>query len=222
MDLPDELKKVLKKVYYDPSNVGSFGSVQNLYTEAKKEYLDLSLKDVKLWLSSQRTYTLHKVARRKFKRNKVIVTRKDEEWMCDLSDMNRLKNSNDGYNQMLTVIDCFSKYAWIIPIKDKRATTIKNAFEIIFKTQNETNTDNTETRIPEKLHSDKGGEFNNAIIKKMCNDMGIRYFTSQNEETKASIVGRFNRTIKHKLFKYFRYHPNSERWIDIYKIFLKT
>ncbi len=226
MDLSDEIKLHLKSIYYDPKNTASFGSAINLYSEAKQKFQQIKLDDIKTWLSSQRTYTLHKQVRKRFKRNKVIVTRKDEEWMCDLSDMTQLKNKNDGYIQMLTVIDTFSKYAWIVPLKDKKATTIRNAFESIFKIDNPTSIhDLTEKRCPEKLNSDKGGEFNNNVIKNMCSANSIRYFTTQNEDIKASIVERFNRTIKSKIFKYFTSNlssPNSYRWLDIYKDLLNT
>src|SRR6266436_7596277 len=99
MDLSDEIKLHLKSIYYDPKNTASFGSAINLYSEAKQKFQQIKLDDIKTWLSSQRTYTLHKQVRKRFKRNKVIVTRKDEEWMCDLSDMTQLKNKNDGYIQ---------------------------------------------------------------------------------------------------------------------------
>ena len=59
----------------------------------------------------QDTYTLHKPARRNFKRNRVIVGGIDEQWQMDLADMQSLKEYNDGYGYLLVCIDVFSKYA---------------------------------------------------------------------------------------------------------------
>ena len=65
------------------------------------------------------TYTLHKLAHRNFKRNRVIVGGIDEKWQMDLADMQSLEEYNDGYRYLLVCIDVFSKYAWLIPIKSK-------------------------------------------------------------------------------------------------------
>ena len=63
------------------------------------------------WLESQLAYTLHKPARRRFKRNRVIFTGKDEQWQADVMDVQALRRDNDGYLFLLTVIDVLSKFA---------------------------------------------------------------------------------------------------------------
>ena len=100
----------LKSVYYDPKRPGSFGGIESLYRDVKQEEkFKLSRKQISDWLLSQGTYTLHKQARRNFRRNRVI----DEECQMDLADMQSLKQYNDGYRCLLVCIDVFSKYAWI-------------------------------------------------------------------------------------------------------------
>lgn len=70
---------ILKTIYYDPKNPGSFGGVNKLFKEAKKLIPNLKITDVKNWLKSQFTYTLHKPLRKNFQRNKVVVTTIDEQ-----------------------------------------------------------------------------------------------------------------------------------------------
>ena len=101
--------------------------------------------------------------------------------------MTALSEDNDGYRFLLLVIDTFSKYGWIIPLKDKKGETVAKAFKLIFK----------EGRRPEKLWTDKGREFYNQNIKDL-----IELYSTENEE-KSSIVERWIRTMKDKMWKYF-------------------
>ena len=118
-------------VYYDPKRPGSFGGIESLYRDVKQEEkFKLSRKQISDWLLSQDTYTLHKPARRNFRRNRVIVGGIDEEWQMDLADMQSLKQYNDEYRYLLVCIDVFSKYAWIVPIKSKTGPAIVEAFKV--------------------------------------------------------------------------------------------
>ena len=74
---------------------------------------------------------LHKPITRKFKKRKVHSSFIDNIWGDDLADMQLISKFNKGIRFLLCVIDIFSKYAWIIPLKDKKDTTITNAFQKI-------------------------------------------------------------------------------------------
>ena len=100
---------------------------------------------------------------------------------------------NGGVKYLLTVIDIFSKYGWIIPLKSKTGVEVAEAFQIIFK-----------ERRPEKLWVDKGKEFYNKNVK----GLGVELYSTENEE-KSCVVERWNRTMKEKMFKYFS--ANSTR-----------
>ena len=79
---------------------------------------------------------LHKPVIKKFKKRKVYSPFKDNIWGVDLADMQSLSRYNKGFKYLLRAIDLFSKYAWVIPIKHKKGTSIVNAFkEIISKRQ---------------------------------------------------------------------------------------
>ena len=107
------------------------------------------------------------------------------------------KNNNDGYNYLLFVIDIFRKFGWVIPLKNKEGKTVAEALKTIF-----------EERKPEKLWTDKGKEFYDKNVKKL-----IEIYSTENEE-KSSIVERWIRTMKEKMWKYFT-DKNTYRYIDI-------
>ena len=76
---------------------------------------------------------LHKPIKRNFTRRRVIVNHVDEIWAADLVEMQQLSKWNKGYEYLLMVIDIFSKYGWIVPLKDKKGETVTKAFQQIFK-----------------------------------------------------------------------------------------
>ena len=93
---------------------------------------------------------------------------------------------------MLCVIDIFSKYAWVVPLKYKRGVSIVNAFKYILKKFN---------KKPNKIWVDKGSEFYNNSFKKWLQDNDIVIYSTHNRETSAG-AERFIRTLKNKIYKY--------------------
>ena len=79
---------------------------------------------------------LHKPIIKKFKKRKVYSGFKDNIWGADLVDMQLISKFNKGFRFLLGVIDIFSKYAWVIPLKDKKGVSIVNAFQKILKESN--------------------------------------------------------------------------------------
>ena len=182
-------------MYYDPKR--GYSGVNQLVKKTR-----YSKKKVEEFLAKQRVYTLHKPIRHRFKTRRVLVSNIDDQWQADLVDMQKLSKYNKNYNYILTVIDIFSKFAWAIPIKKKTGEEILKAFNIIFK-----------YRRPMKIHTDKGLEFINKPTQNLFQKLGIHWFTTENE-TKAQVVERFNRTLKSKMYKYFTAN-NTKTWIDI-------
>ena len=74
---------------------------------------------------------LHKPIIKKFKKRKVYSSFKDNIWGVDLADVQSLSKYNKGVKYLLCAIDLFSKYVWVIPLKDQRTASIVNAFEKI-------------------------------------------------------------------------------------------
>ena len=73
---------------------------------------------------------LHKPIIRKFKKRKVYSSFRDNIWGVDLADMQSLSKYNKGNKYLLCAIDLFSKYAWVVPLKDNGVSII-NAFQKI-------------------------------------------------------------------------------------------
>ena len=169
----------LHRHYYDPKRVGSYGGVAALRRVVPAE------RDVERWLSTQDAYTLHKPVRRHFKRRCVVVGGPNQQWQADLVDMSRLKTANDGTTFLLTVIDVFSKRAWCIPLKSKSAASLVAAFRRLLNDVN--------NNRPTTLQTDKGSEFLNRPLQRLLKEYGVHHFATHNEETKASVVERFNR-----------------------------
>ena len=95
---------------------------------------------------------LHEPIIRKFKKRKVYSSFRDNIWGADLADMQLLSKFDKAFRFLLCVIDIFSKYAWVIPLKDKKGISIVNGFSKII---------NDSKRKPNKIWVDKGSEFYN-------------------------------------------------------------
>ncbi|CAF1130418.1 unnamed protein product [Brachionus calyciflorus] len=85
------------------------------------------------WLLEQEPYTLHRPLRKKFLREKVISNGINDLYQADLVDVSNISKENRGYKFLLTVIDVFSKFAWVKPIKNKTSESIRQALTEIFK-----------------------------------------------------------------------------------------
>jgi len=76
---------------------------------------------------------LHRPVVRHFRKRKVIVRGIDKIWAADLVDMQAFAKDNDKIKYLLTIIDVFSKYGWIVPLKQKTGIAVANALERVFK-----------------------------------------------------------------------------------------
>ena len=166
----------LRTVYFDPKRVGSYGGV-----DALRRVTRMPRKKVAEWLSEQDAYTLHKPARRRFKRRRVIVSGLRQQWQADLVDLLHLKKDNDGMTFLLTVaaLDSTFSRGW-----------------------------------PKTLQTDQGLEFLNKSVQAILKKHDIHHFSTHNAETKASIMERFNRTLKTRMWRYFTKHQ-TWRYIDV-------
>ena len=135
---------------------------------------------------------LHKPIIRKFEKRKVHAAFNDNIWNADLADMQLLSRYNKGIRFLLCVIDIFSKYAWVVPLKDRKGISIVKAFQSILKQSN---------RKPNKIWVDKGSEFYNASFKIWVQDNDIVMYSTHNEG-KSVVAESFIRTLKSKNYKY--------------------
>jgi hypothetical protein len=186
--------------YYNPRMPGAFGGVQALSRQLK------GIKtrgQVEEWLRTQPTYTLHKPVRKRFRRNVILVHGVDEQFQADLADVSMLARWNNGVHFLLTCVDVFSKYAWVVPMRNKTAEATRAAFEIVFS-----------ERKPTQLMTDSGREFENRIVYDYMKQQGVHHFFAWNPDIKASIAERFNRTLKTRMWKYLT-HTGGNRYVDV-------
>ena len=134
---------------------------------------------------------LHMPNIKKFKKRNVYSSFRDNIWGVDLVDMQSLSKYNKGFKYLLCPIALFSKYAWVIPIKDKKGTSIGNAFKKIISKE----------RKPNKIWVDQGSEFYNQSFKDFLKINNIEMYSTFNEE-KSAVAERFIRTLKNKIFKH--------------------
>ena len=119
-----------------------------------------------------------------FKKEKFILLLKDNVWGADLADMQLISKHNKGIRYLLCVIDLFSKYAWVVPLKYKKGVSIVNAFQKIV--------DSSKGK-PNKTWVDEGSEFYNNVFEKFLKDNAISMYPTYNEG-KSVVAERFIRT----------------------------
>jgi len=184
--------------YHDPRAPGSLGGVQRF-----ERAHQLPLKQAQRVLEPDLAYTLHKPRRRRFPTVPVIVGGLDDQWVADLVEVQPLAKYNRAIRYLLTVLDVLSKYAWVQPLKAKTGVALVHAFEKILK----------QGRQPNRLQTDQGTEFYNRTFQRWIKDQGIQHFSTEGN-AKASVVERFNRTLKERLYRYFT-AANTLRFDDV-------
>ena len=128
---------------------------------------------------------LHKPIIIKFNKIKIYLAFKDNIWGADLADVQLISKFDQGFRFLLCVFDIFSKYAWVVPLKDKKGVSIVNAFQ---KNLHDSK------KKPNKIWVDKGGEFYNRSMKSWLQDNDIAIYSTHNEG-KSVIAERFIKTI---------------------------
>lgn len=147
---------------------------------------------------------LHQPARRRFPRRATVLKGINDLYQADLVELRSYSRINRGYKYILTVINCFSKVADALPLKDKTAKSVTNAMLKIIKRNKNT---------IKHLQTDDGKEYFNNSFKLLMKKYNINHYSTKSE-MKASIIERFNRTLKAAMFKMFS-NRGKYLWYDI-------
>ena len=127
--------KVLKDKAFAIANNSKYDEYQRGLTSMVYKFFDKKSKGTgiknEITENQQLANERHKPIIRKFKKRKVYSSFKDNSWGVDLADMQLINKYNKGIRYLLCAIDFFSKYAFVVPLKDKKGTTIVNAFQSI-------------------------------------------------------------------------------------------
>ena len=173
--LKDKAYNIASNPEYDGYQRGLASMVYNFFDKksmgsgtAEPSSLEIIVKNSSLILPDE----LHKPVIKKFNKRKVYSQCRDNIWGVDLADMQSLSKKNKGVKYLLFAIDLFSKYAFVVPLKDKKGISIVNAFNNIIKQSN---------RKPNEIWVDQGGEFYNLVFKKWLSDNDIIMYSTFNE-----------------------------------------
>ena len=124
-------------------------------------------------------------------------------WQVDLLDFQKFSNENNGYRYLCVIIDCFTKYVWVKPLKNKSGKSLVKALALLLMTER-----------PKHLQADQGTEFFNKNVTRMLEAFGPKLYHSYSEH-KASIVERVQRTLRARLGKLFTEQGNNVWIVEI-------
>lgn len=148
---------------------------------------------------------LHAPVRKNYRRRRVVIKGLRDLFQADLVEMIPYSKANGNFKYILTVINAFSKYGWAVPLKNKTGKEVTRAMETILLDKR--------NNIPKNLQTDNGTEFYNADFKNLMTRYGINHYSTFSN-LKSSIVERFNRTLKEKMWKEFSMQGNY-RWLEM-------
>lgn len=193
-----EVAELLKKIYFDPKHPASFGGLKRLGKAS-----GFSKKVIRKWLASQDAYTLHKPVKYKFPRRPIVAYGIGDVMQADLVDMSKWAKLNAGIKFLLTAMDVFSRKAYVIPIKNKSAKTVLEAFKQLL----------SQTGPVINIQTDHGKEFYNRMLQTLFRKMKINHY-STHSGMKCANLERYHRELKNRLYRIFTYR-NSHKYMDI-------
>lgn len=200
--------RLVLKNYTTPGHPTAYSGLDTVFQYYKGHF---SKKQLKKILSTKDVYTLHKHYK-ELQRNPTYVHTIRQQFQIDLAYVEELSTFNDGTKYLLNCIDSFTRFAFVRPLQDKKASTFLNAFKSILR----------QARAkPKFVVSDKGSEFKNEMFSNFCRAEGIIPIFNYTS-THAFIVERFNRTLKDLMYKYmtdtkqYRYINQLQNLVETY------
>jgi len=182
------------RLYYDPAKPTAFSTLNKLDAAAVKKTTNMNKKNLRGWLEKQDPYILHRPIRRRFARNPYSVNNVMDVWKCDLVDDRAVAKFNNKYKLILSVIDVFSKFLYLIPLRSKTGTVVASAFQSIFM-------DQKQRRRPIWVRTDKGKEFLNKNFQEMLKREGIQFQVCKNPDVKYSVAERSHGAVSSDRFR---------------------
>ena len=182
--------EVLNKLYNNP--LTGFQSADKLYHKAKKIDKNITIKLVKQFLAGNSTAQITKQVKRNKEYSTITSPYCLNNFQCDLMILPN-PSQNKGYKYLLTVIDVYSRYAFVKAIKTKTGAVVLDAFKELIE----------DNGTPNNLNLDEGAEFEYSPFIKYCKDNDITRWVSNPEQTnKNAIIERFHRTLRNLILKY--------------------
>ena len=190
--------ETLQKLYTNLKLPSSLASLEKLKKASK-----LPKSIVKKFLESNRTYSLHKPARKFYPRRPTLAREPEYQWQSDIAILKKFSSYNGGYGFLLFVIDVYSRFGFIRPLKRKSGIEVTAQFEDILISSK---------RRPLNLQTDLDKSYMGKDFQRLLHRYNIKHFQTKSE-LKATLVERFIRTIVTKIYKLMSLRQ-SYKYID--------
>jgi len=204
--LSNDMKDKLHEIYYTDKQL--FGR-DRLFEIIKEKDLPISRRQIMQWLKHQQVHQLTQKTKKVSKVQSTILKAPFQQIGIDLIDMNKLKFNN--YRYILTAVDLFSKYAWVLPMKNKNET-LKYLKQMI----------DSMPKKPASIRSDNGTEFKNRDVANYLKGERITQIFSLSYTPQSNgQVERFNGTLK-RLIKKNILIDNNKNWVGMLNLLVKN
>ena len=206
-NLNEKYNKILSEIYsnVNKSNI-AFTSIKNLYTVAKKFFPSISINDIKNFLKTQDSYTLHKLAPKKFKFYRKVLAPMPKYFLSlDLIDMQKYSQYNNGIKYLIFLIDIFSRKISVYPV------FTKNKFEILKSLEHFFNLKTNQNYI--RIYSDLEGGLYSKLVLNFLKRKKIILYSNSTKEVKNSIAEANLKYLKKKIYRFLT-HNNTNRYLD--------
>ena len=197
----DSLGDSIRKHYTDLNNPAAFTGLRGFLKNRSNR--DGDKDQVAAALSALPTFTLHRAARKRYPRRKVFVPKIGNQFSVDLLYVHQWKAHNKGVKFIVTAIDDFSRYGYLVPVKNKRPQTVIDAMELIFKTAK---------LYPKFVMTDAGTEFTCKLTQKYFKDHGIHHFQTASTQH-IPILERWHRTLRERLIRWM-HHTKTKKYLS--------
>ena len=201
---------LIRQVFQNPAT--GLISAEKLYQKLKDR--NVSRKEIHDFLQKQETYQLHKRPRRIRHYFPIVSNGVNDILQIDLADFSDIATTNAGYKYLVTIVDVFSRYAYVYPIKNKTAESIINTVTSFLDS----------VKGVRKLMSDNGSEFINREYKQVLAQHGVTPIYVDNGEHhnhKLAIVDRFIRTLRGMINRY-QTMMNTTRYISVLPLIVQN
>lgn len=196
------LQKTLDKIYYNPKT-GLVG-INKLLDKAKELHPEekWSQEIINTYIKSQKTSQIF--AKKKKVNIPITAPYKSYNYQADLMDVSRWSRQNKGIHFLLCVVDIYSRYAWIYPLKNKTAKSVSESLDDLFS-----------NNPPKKITTDNGKEFLNSEVNRIMKKYSVSHHSNEpGDHNKLGIIERFNRTVRELIAKY-QVAADSYTYIDV-------
>ena len=206
MEELNERDRRIIRAYTRPGHPTAFSAPHNV-----AKYHNISKTKAKKLLEYVEGYRMHREYKQPRLYNPYFVHRRREQVQADLIDIGLIHQQNDDVKFLLVIIDIFTKFVWVYPLKNKTARSVLVALQKWLR----------DVRVkPRKFMSDRGNEFVNASVQNLFRNNNIEFVEAYGT-LKACIAERVNKTLQILIYKYLT-EKETTRYINVLQKIVQT